>query len=99
MGRTNPTFRDRLRQIEDQWTDFRRALRRQDKPRFDRLFEYARSYADAAGYLNYRRTLTPVLLSVDLGQEQRIEELETRIEELEDAISPSTEEGTDAVQD
>jgi len=54
MGRTNPTYRDALRAIEERWAEFRRALRRHDQPRFDRLFEYAREHADASGLLNHQ---------------------------------------------
>ena len=59
MGRTNPTYRDALRAIEERWTEFRRALRRRDQPRFDRLFEYAREHADASGLLNHQNPLLP----------------------------------------
>ena len=55
MGRTNPTYRDALRAIEERWTEFRRALQRRDQPRFDRLFEYAREHADASELLNHQK--------------------------------------------
>lgn len=83
MGRTNPTFRDVLRGVEESWSDFRRVLRRRDQPRFDRLFEYAREHADAGGMLNVNDRLAPILFSIDLEQEARLDELETRVEELE----------------
>ncbi|MFC7070502.1 hypothetical protein [Halobaculum lipolyticum] len=83
MGRTNPTFRDLLSRIEDEWGDFRRALRRRHQPVFDRLFTYAREHADAASHLNHPDRLAPVLMSVALEQEARIDELEERIETLE----------------
>ena len=86
MGRTNPTYRDRLQAIEQRWGAYRRTLRRRDQPRFDRLFVYARDHADAAGMLNHEDRLAPVLISIDLEQERRIDELETRIEELETQI-------------
>ncbi len=82
MGRTNPTYRDVLRAIEERWAEFRRALRRRDQPRFDRLFEYARERADASGLLNHRNPLLPALLSVDLEQEGRLDDHEERLEEL-----------------
>lgn len=53
MGRTNPTYRDVLTGIEERWRDFRRALRRRDQVRFDDLFTYARTHADASGLLNH----------------------------------------------
>jgi len=83
MGRTNPTYRDALRAIEDRWQDFRRALRRRNQPRFDQLFEYAREHADASGLLNHQNPLLPTLLSIDIEQESRLDEHEKRLEKLE----------------
>ncbi|MXR40711.1 hypothetical protein GRX01_05050 [Halobaculum sp. WSA2] len=101
MGRTNPTFRDVLSRMEDEWSDFRRALRRRHRPLFDRLFTYAREHADAASHLNHPDQLAPVLVSIDLEQEDRIDELEERVETLEgrledipgDAETPAEREG------
>ncbi|MDL0133887.1 hypothetical protein [Halobacterium salinarum] len=87
MGRTNPTYRDALRAIEERWTDFRRALRRRDQPRFDQLFEYAREHADAGGLLNHQNPLLPALISIDLEQEARLDEHEERLAELENALN------------
>lgn len=80
MGRTNPTYRDVLRTVQDNWTDYRRALRRPDQQRFDRLFEDARQYADAGGYLNYQNPMPVVLFSIALAQQKRIEDLEAELE-------------------
>jgi len=81
VGRTNPTYRDTLRNLEDGWGDYRRALRYRDKEHFDRLWEHAAGYADAAGYHNSVRSMDLVLMSIALAQERRIEELEERLEE------------------
>jgi uncharacterized protein YceH (UPF0502 family) len=88
MGRTNPTYRDMLRAIEDRWGPYRRTLRRRDQPRFDQLFVYARNHADAAGVLNHDDRFAPLLVSVAIEQERRIDELETRVAELESSTSP-----------
>ena len=93
MGRTNPTYRDALRAIEDRWAEFRRALRRHDQSRFDRLFEYAREHADASGLLNHQNPLVPALLSIDLEQEATLEDHEERLEALERRLN---EQRTDA---
>lgn len=85
MGRTNPTYRDQLGAIEDEWSAFRRPLRRQDQSRFDRLFVYARDHADAAGYLNHSDPLAPVWMAIAIEQERRIAELEAQVESLADA--------------
>lgn len=86
MGRTNPTFRDALRVIEDRWSDFRQALRRRDQPRFDQLFTYARNHADAGGLLNHQNPFLPALFSIDLEQETRLDAHEQRLDELEAAV-------------
>ena len=83
MGRTNPTYRDAVRSLERRWDDFKRALRHRDQPRFKRLFEYARAHADAGGYLNHDEPLFPILFSIDLEQETRLDDLEGRVAELE----------------
>ncbi|MFC4447708.1 hypothetical protein [Halorussus aquaticus] len=80
MGRTNPTFRDVLRSLEDSWADYRRALRRPDRDRFDRLWEDAHEHADAGGYLNHQNPMVVVLFSMLLAQQQRIEDLEAELE-------------------
>lgn len=86
MGRTNPTFRNVLEAVKSRWGDYRRALRRRDQAPFDRLFEYADAHADAAGYLNHDDPMEPILVSMLLGQEKRLAELEARIAELEGRV-------------
>jgi hypothetical protein len=81
MGRTNPTFRDVVRTLEDRWQPFRRALRYEDQERFDRLLTHARNHADAAGNLNHQSPVIPVLVAIAVAQERRLDELEARVEE------------------
>lgn len=83
MGRTNPTYRDRLRRVQDNWSDYRRALRQRDQASFDALWEDAGQYADAAGYQNPPRTFDAILISMLLAQHTRIQELEDRLSRLE----------------
>jgi pantoate kinase len=90
MGRTNPTFRDRLERVRAEWGDYRRALRRRDEPHFDRLFEHARAHADACGYLNHDAPVIAVLLSVALEQEAAIADLQDRVATLEAAHEDDT---------
>jgi hypothetical protein len=80
VGRTNPTFRDLLRSLQDSWKDYRRALCRPHQDRFDRLWEDARQYADAGGYLNHQNPMVVVLFSMLLAQQKRIEDLEAELE-------------------
>ena len=83
MGRTNPTYRDIVRDLEENWQQYRKALRRVDKPHFDRLFEHAREHADAAGYLNHQQPEVTLLVSVVLEQGKRMQSLHERIRALE----------------
>lgn len=86
MGRTNPTFRDVLRRTREDWQPFRRGLRAADQPVFDALFDDAEAHADAAGYLNAREPMHPILVAMLLAQRRRLHELETRVAELEDGV-------------
>lgn len=83
MGRTNPTYRDRLRSLEERWSDYRHTLRRRDRDPFDRLWEHARGHADASGFQNPPDPMDAVLLSVCHEQERTIETLAERIGTLE----------------
>jgi hypothetical protein len=87
MGRTNPTYRDALQAIKENWSDFRRALRNRDQPKFDQLFAYAREHADASGLLNHKNPLLPALFSIDLEQEARLDEHEQRLNEIEASLT------------
>ena len=84
MGRTNPTYRDQIRRTQESWSEFRRGLRHRDHDAYDRLWESASNYADAAGYHNPSRTLDGVLMSIALAQERRIAELEETVESLQE---------------
>ena len=100
MGRTNPTFRDRLSGIEREFGDYRRALRRRDRPHFDRLFAHARAHADACTYLNHDAPLVAVLFSVALEQEARLAALDARLDalEAEAGLDPDERRSVDGAQ-
>jgi hypothetical protein len=87
VGRTNPTYRDRLERLETEFSPYRRALRAREQDHFDRLFEHGRAYAHAAGYLNHPEPEIPYLLSVLLAHQRRIAELSEQVEALQEANS------------
>ena len=71
MGRTVPTFVQLIQQTADRWRKFRRALRREDQPHFDRLFVRVRCYTQAATYQCHDNPMEAILLSiVALDQEK-----------------------------
>lgn len=75
MGRTNPTYRDRLDSLEREWAAYRRGLRAHEQAHFDALFDHGRTYAHAAGYLNHPNPEVPLLLSILLAHEHRLDRL------------------------
>ncbi|AGB15319.1 hypothetical protein Halru_0692 [Halovivax ruber XH-70] len=92
MGRTNPTYRDALAQLEAEWKPMRRALRREYQHDFDRLFDRARGYADAAGYANPPDPERALVLSLLLAHEAEIRRLNDRLDELERSHQSGTSE-------
>jgi len=72
MGRTVPTFVQLIQQTADRWRKFRRALRREDQPHFDRLFVRVRCYTQAATYQCHDNPMEAILLSIALDQEKRL---------------------------
>jgi len=86
MGRTNPTFRDTLGHMENQWQPYRRALRYRDQDAFDTLWGYARDHADAGGYLSHPDPAVVMLFSVCLAQQRRLETLQAHVDLPDDAI-------------
>lgn len=87
MGRTNPTYRDVVDRLEEDWQPFRRALRRRYTADFDRLFDHARTFADAGGYLNSSGPTEVVLLSMLLAHEHELRQLRERLPENDDATA------------
>lgn len=83
MGKTNPTYRDELRSFRQSWEPFYRALRRQHKPHFDRLFDQAGNFADAAGHQNPIDPEIGIVFSILLAQEERIAQLEEQLADAE----------------
>ncbi|WP_254862038.1 hypothetical protein [Halovivax gelatinilyticus] len=91
MGRTNPTYRDVIRQLESEWSPMRRALRREYQSDFDRLFDRARGYADAAGYANPPVPERAFYLSLLLAHEVELRRLHERIDELKSGERTGTD--------
>ena len=79
MGRTVPTFVQLIQQAAERWTKFRRALRREDQPHFDRLFVRVRCYTQAATYQCNDNPMEAILLSIALDQEKRLDSLEQAV--------------------
>jgi hypothetical protein len=86
MGRTVRTYRDAVRIEEARWKDFRRTLRQSQKERFDRIFDYARGFADAGTMMVTPRIIEVVLLSAILEMLRELDEVRERVQILEEKI-------------
>ncbi|MWG36357.1 hypothetical protein [Halomarina oriensis] len=84
---------DAVRAVEDRWTPYRRALRRDDQYVFDRLFEYGEGHAAAIERLTHRSPVVPLFAAVDLEQEKRLDTLEARLDALEDDLNRTDGDG------
>jgi hypothetical protein len=80
MGRTVPTFVQLIQQAAERWKKFRRALRREDQPHFDRLFVRVRCYTQAATYQCHDNPMEAILLSIALDQEKRVYAIEKALQ-------------------
>lgn len=83
MGRTVASFTQIIYREEKEWRQFRRALRKEDRERLDRLFAYARIHAAECSYSGRLVPFDAMLVCMLLELEKRIEELEKRVYELE----------------
>jgi hypothetical protein len=84
VGRTVRTYRDAIRIEEARWKEFRRTLRPSQRERFDRIFDYARGFADAGTMMVTPRIIEVILLSAILEILGEIEEIKERVQLLEE---------------
>ena len=72
MGRTVPTYRIALERMAQQWSDFRRALRKGDREAFESLIRSARMHASAATYAVSLDPTESAFLSMLLEHEKEL---------------------------
>jgi hypothetical protein len=80
VGRTVPTYRSVLEGVSQQWRDFRRALRREDREAFDSLVVKARMHSSAATYAVSLDPVESIILSMLLEHEKELMRLSRSVE-------------------
>jgi len=80
MDWTNLPFNQFLEQEIQEWSKFRRALRKEDQEVFDSLFEKARLHVEAGGNAARSWPFEIILISILLEQEKEMDELRKKIE-------------------
>lgn len=82
MGRTIPSINQYLIQEQGSFSQFRRALRRNDQLILDDLFAAARKHAAAAAYAAHALPFEIALLSMLLEEHKQVMRLQQQIEQL-----------------
>jgi hypothetical protein len=77
-GRTLPTYRNVVEELVADWDGFRRALRAEDRERFDEMMARARDVASAGGHEPRLDPAESVFISILLGHEKELAELRRR---------------------
>ena len=83
MGRTVPTWRNRVESELTALNAFRRALNSSDRKALDELMNGVRNRRAAGGMLPSIDVWKPMLISMILESYKKIAELETMIKELQ----------------
>jgi hypothetical protein len=86
MGRTARTFRDSVRLEESRWKGFRRVLKPNNRGILDRVFDYAREYADAGTMIVTPRVMEVALVSTVVELLKEVDELQGKLNELEKGV-------------
>ena len=82
MGRTVPSFHRVIERFRLQWSDFRTALRVEDKAAFDKLMDSFRRHSDAGSLVNTPNLVAVFLMSVLIDLRQEIDHLSAKIQQV-----------------
>jgi hypothetical protein len=85
MGRTIPTYREKISDWEDEYTDYYRALRHDRQLAFDDLVKHVNRHSMAGDARNHHTPELAHLVSICVGQQHEIRQLHEEIETLQEA--------------
>ena len=81
MGKTVPAYRMALEEEISRWSGFARALRKTDREAFDELMDMCRTYASESSCATNPIVFEPMMMSILLAQQVRIQKLERQLKE------------------
>ena len=90
MGKTVPAYRMALEEEISRWSGFARALRKSDREAFDELMDMCRNYASESSCATNPIVFEPMVMSILLGQQVRIQKLERQLKEASEKNGDST---------
>lgn len=95
MGRTLPTFNTFLEQEMAQWAEYRRALRKEDRAAFDRLFSLAKRHMAEAAHAARPSPFDALVISILVEQQKEIDRLRDLLEEITESPGGRNRERSD----
>jgi hypothetical protein len=84
MGRTLPSVTQAFLMEQENFSKFRRALRRSDQLALDELFAFARQHVAAAAYAANALPMETMLLAMLLEEHKEVRRLRALLEEREE---------------
>ena len=90
MGRIVESFRIALEGEISRWSGFARALRRSDREAFDELMDASRNYASESICATNPILFEPMVMSIMLAQQVRIQKLERQLKEASEKSEETT---------
>ena len=91
MGKTVPAYRWVLEEEISNWKGFRNALvNDESKAAFDELMDMCRSFASAGGCATNPIVFEPMVMSIMLAQQVRIQKLERQLKEASEKRGDTT---------
>jgi hypothetical protein len=85
MGKTVETYRMALDDEISRWKGFANALRKEDREAFEALMDACRGYASAGSNAVQPILFEPMIMSMLLSQQVRLQRLEKKLDALERA--------------
>ncbi len=86
MGRTTPTATMLIQYEEGNWSQFRRALRKEDQNVFDQLFTFAKLNLPAISIQAHPVPFESILLSMLLEQQKQIRTLTDKLRDYGEQV-------------
>jgi hypothetical protein len=83
MGKTVESYRMALEDEINRWSGFAKALRIEDKEAFEELMDACRSFASAGSNSTQPVLFEPMVMSVLLFQQKKLQRLEKKLNALD----------------
>jgi hypothetical protein len=87
MGKTVESYRIALDMEIQRWNNFARALRSDDKEAFEQLMDACRNYASAGSNATRPILFEPMIISILLHQQKRLNTLEKELDAAKPHLS------------